>query len=361
MSRRHGPPKESHKFWTETLGFKHVAYSKRRNGKMRFYSGDHDGRMNHHDIALCENPNLPKPPVEWSMFDQPVAINHIAISMPSREAWLKQLVWLRAKGVKFERRINHGMTHSLYIVDPNGYGVEVLYELPREVWGDNIQGDRLRRAGADRRRRGLHRSRLRLAAVPAKRLGRHQSTASASELTLLGLRRYELPDVQHRRESRRIAASADAGSARSLCHEAAWVAERGLSPALCCRAEAASDVHAAWFHRALDAGVRMALGSDIRPLKEAALLEMGLWVRDGATPWQTLVAATRHGAEVCGVGAELGTVEVGKLADLIVVAGNPLEDITNVRHLQLVLKEGRVVSDKRHLSGAVPQPEEARF
>jgi len=56
---------------------------------------------------------------------------------------------------------------------------------------------------------------------------------------------------------------------------------------------------------------------------------------------------------VCGVGAELGTVEVGKLADLIVVGANPLEDITNVRSLQLVLKEGRVVSDKRHLSGAV--------
>ena len=87
----------------------------------------------------------------------------------------------------------------------------------------------------------------------------------------------------------------------------------------------------------------------------------GLWVRDGATPWQTLVAATRHGAAVCGVGAELGTVEAGKLADLIVVAANPLEDITNVRRLQLVLKEGRIVSDKRHVSGAVPQPEEARF
>jgi imidazolonepropionase-like amidohydrolase len=86
-------------------------------------------------------------------------------------------------------------------------------------------------------------------------------------------------------------------------------------------------VHATWFRKALDAGVRMALGSDIRPLKDAALLEMGLWVRDGATPWQTLVAATRHGAAVCGVGAELGTVEVGKLADLIVVGANPLEDI----------------------------------
>ena len=57
---------------------------------------------------------------------------------------------------------------------------------------------------------------------------------------------------------------------------------------------------------------------------------------------------------MCGVGAELGTVEVGKLADLIVVGANPLEDITNVRRLQLVLKEGRVVSDKRRVSGAVP-------
>ena len=72
-------------------------------------------------------------------------------------------------------------------------------------------------------------------------------------------------------------------------------------------------------------------------------------------PWQTLLAATRHGAEVCGVGAELGTVEVGKLADLIVVEANPLADIANVRRLQLVLKEGRVVSDKRHMSGAVPR------
>src|SRR6202030_4779323 len=105
--------------------------------------------------------------------------------------------------------------------------------------------------------------------------------------------------------------------------EADWVAERGLSHALCCRAEAASDVHATWFRKALDAGVRLAVGSDIRPLKDAAILEMGLWVRDGATPWRTLVAATRHGAGVCGVGAGLGTGEGGKLAGAIWVGGNP--------------------------------------
>ena len=126
-----------------------------------------------------------------------------------------------------------------------------------------------------------------------------------------------------------------------------WVTQRNLALSLCCRADAASDVHAGWFRKALAAGVNMALGSDIRPLKDAALLEMGLWVRDGATPWQTLVAATRHGAAVCGVGDDLGTVEVGKLADLIVVGANPLEDINNLRKLQLVFKEGRIVSDKR--------------
>jgi catechol 2,3-dioxygenase-like lactoylglutathione lyase family enzyme len=129
---------ESHKFWTEVLGFKLVGKSSRR--PMRFYSGDHNGQMNHHDIALVENPNLPKPPENWEMFGMPVAINHIAITFPNREAWLKQLAWMRHKGVKFQRRVNHGMTHSLYIADPNGYGVELLYELPREIWGDNIQG-----------------------------------------------------------------------------------------------------------------------------------------------------------------------------------------------------------------------------
>ncbi len=129
--------------------------------------------------------------------------------------------------------------------------------------------------------------------------------------------------------------------------EQRWVRQRNMAHALCCRADAASDVHREGFTKALKAGVKMALGSDIRPLKDAALLELGLWVRDGATPWQALVAATRNGAAICGVGHELGTIEVGKLADLIVVGGNPLEDIQNVQKLKLVLKEGVVVSDKR--------------
>jgi imidazolonepropionase-like amidohydrolase len=132
------------------------------------------------------------------------------------------------------------------------------------------------------------------------------------------------------------------------------VAARGLTPDLVRRAEEAAEEHRHWFRRALAAGVRMALGSDIRPVREGALLELGLWVRDGATPWQTLQAATRHAAEVSGLGGEVGTVEAGKRADLIVVRDNPLEDIEHVRALLLVLRDGRVVADHREAPGAAP-------
>jgi imidazolonepropionase-like amidohydrolase len=143
--------------------------------------------------------------------------------------------------------------------------------------------------------------------------------------------------------------------------ERAYLKQRNLAPSLCCRADAASGMHAEWFRKALDAGVKIALGSDIRPLKDAALLEMGLWARDGASTWQTLLAATRNAAALCGAADDLGTIEIGKLADLIVVEANPLEDIQNVRKLLLVLKEGRIVSDKRPASATPPDEQRPRF
>ncbi len=134
---------ESHRFWTEVVGFKQVGELKptaqRPNPpKMRFYSGDRGGQTHHHDIALVENPALPAPPADWKMFGMPVAVNHIAITLPDRESWLRQLAYLQARGVTFDRRVEHGMTHSLYIHDPNGYGVELLYDLPKEIWEGDI-------------------------------------------------------------------------------------------------------------------------------------------------------------------------------------------------------------------------------
>ncbi|HEV2335037.1 MAG TPA: VOC family protein [Stellaceae bacterium] len=135
---------ESHKFWTDIVGLKQVAALRPRPDvpnlpKMRFYSAVDDGQVTHHTVALVESPNLP-PPQEWMLANGTVAINHVAMQMPSREAWQKQLAFLQSRGIKFNWRVNHGVTHSVYINDPNGYGVEFLYELPREMWENDIQG-----------------------------------------------------------------------------------------------------------------------------------------------------------------------------------------------------------------------------
>jgi catechol 2,3-dioxygenase len=137
----------SHKFWTEIIGFTCVASLKqvpgRKRPNMRFYSGvDAEGRVTHHDLALAEVPaaDAQGSAEEWSLMPNRPGINHVAITWPDRESWLKQVAFLQSKGVKFHRRVNHGMTHSVYISDPDGHGIEVLYELPREVWEADIDG-----------------------------------------------------------------------------------------------------------------------------------------------------------------------------------------------------------------------------
>jgi catechol 2,3-dioxygenase len=110
---------------------------------MRFYSGeDEHGELNHHHIALAEvaAPELGGKEETWSLGRQQLGLNHIAVQWPDRESWLRQLSFLQDNGVEFHTRINHGMTHSAYISDPDGNGIEVLYELPREVWAGDIDG-----------------------------------------------------------------------------------------------------------------------------------------------------------------------------------------------------------------------------
>ena len=139
----------SDRFWTEIIGFRCVAELKpipgRRRPKMRFYSGvDAQGGVTHHDLALAEVPAAEGPGGEdrepWDLLPSRVGLNHVAIAWPDRESWLTQLAFLRSKGVPFHRRVNHGMTHSVYVSDPDGHGIEVLYELPRQVWEGDIDG-----------------------------------------------------------------------------------------------------------------------------------------------------------------------------------------------------------------------------
>lgn len=68
--------------------------------------------------------------------------------------------------------------------------------------------------------------------------------------------------------------------------------------------------------------------------------ELRLMVEAGATPMQALRFATSAAAELLGIGDEAGTLEPGKAADLVAVAGNPLEDIEALREVRLVVRRG---------------------
>ena len=96
--------------------------------------------------------------------------------------------------------------------------------------------------------------------------------------------------------------------------------------------------------KAVKAGVKICAGSDSNPVGEIGLLEIEQLVFSGMTEMQALIAATRNCADLCGVLNKLGTVEEGKLADLIVVSGNPLDNISNLRKLEMVFKDGKPVN-----------------
>ena len=72
------------------------------------------------------------------MFGNRVGLNHLAISFPSCEAWLAKLAEIQENDVPVALRGNHGMTHSCYLQDPDGHGIELLYDLPREVWNGDV-------------------------------------------------------------------------------------------------------------------------------------------------------------------------------------------------------------------------------
>jgi len=102
--------------------------------------------------------------------------------------------------------------------------------------------------------------------------------------------------------------------------------------------------------KAVDAGVKVVLGSDSMPIGEIGILEMEQFVLSGVSEMQTLIAATRNCADLLGVLDKLGTVEEGKLADLLVVMDNPLENISNIRKVKMVFKDG-VSVDLNHPRG----------
>lgn len=100
--------------------------------------------------------------------------------------------------------------------------------------------------------------------------------------------------------------------------------------------------------KAVPKGVRIAFGTDAGVSKHGRNAdEFELMVKHGMTPMQALEAATVNAADLLGLSADVGTLEPGKRADLIAVDGDPLADVTVLKRVPFVMKDGAVFKDER--------------
>jgi imidazolonepropionase-like amidohydrolase len=125
----------------------------------------------------------------------------------------------------------------------------------------------------------------------------------------------------------------------------AAAAGAGLAPQVVEKAHMVVDTHRESMRRAVAAGVRIAFGTDTGVTRHGRNLEeLALMVECGMTPAAALHAATRSAAELLGVDADLGTVETGKLADLTIVDGDPLDVGTLTTRIHSVYQAGEQVA-----------------
>jgi imidazolonepropionase-like amidohydrolase len=96
-------------------------------------------------------------------------------------------------------------------------------------------------------------------------------------------------------------------------------------------------------------GVALGVGTD-SPVEmiegNSYHLELSRMVSAGTTDAKALIAATRNGARALGKSNDLGTIEVGKYADILLIDGQPWKDITNLKNVEVVILSGRIALDK---------------
>jgi imidazolonepropionase-like amidohydrolase len=115
-----------------------------------------------------------------------------------------------------------------------------------------------------------------------------------------------------------------------------------LPPVVVDKARMVIDIHRAAFRRAVEAGVRIAMGTDSGVTPHGRnLRELQLMADGGMAPGAVLEATTRSAAELMGVDDDLGTIAEGKLADLVVVAGDPYDFTDLADRVEQVWQTGR--------------------
>jgi imidazolonepropionase-like amidohydrolase len=122
-----------------------------------------------------------------------------------------------------------------------------------------------------------------------------------------------------------------------------------LPPMMAAKANDVIEAHQQSFRQAVEAGVNIAMGTDAGVGKHGENgRELLLMVENGMTTMQAIVASTQNAARLLHLDKHIGTLEVGKLADVIVVKGDILADISKIvdqTNIQLVLKGGRAAKN----------------
>ncbi len=129
-----------------------------------------------------------------------------------------------------------------------------------------------------------------------------------------------------------------------------------LPPMMATKALSVIEAHQQSFRKAVEAGVKIAMGTDSGVGRHGENgLELQLMVENGMTPMQAILASTSAAARLLHLDNSLGTLEVGKLADIIVVDGDVLNDISKIAdpaNVKLVLKAGQAA--KNMLAVSIP-------
>lgn len=128
-----------------------------------------------------------------------------------------------------------------------------------------------------------------------------------------------------------------------------WVNKQAdtYPPKIAAKARAAAAAHGNMFKAALRIGVPIAFGTDAGVYPHGMnAMEFGLMTDLGMSPGAALLAGTRESAKLLGVEADVGTLEAGKVADIVAVPGNVLSDIRATEHPVFVMHLGHVVLQK---------------
>jgi len=127
-----------------------------------------------------------------------------------------------------------------------------------------------------------------------------------------------------------------------------WIGRKidKFPPSIAAKARAALGARSEMFRNALKAGVKIAFGTDsaVSPHGMNAQ-EFALMTGLGMSPAAALRSATSSSAALLGVDDRVGTISAGKLADIVAVPGNPLDDIHQTEHVFFVMKEGTIVKN----------------